>query len=160
MSNCKNVKLSKCQSNCQIITISNVMYYQSMQIKLAHRLCTDFQYFLSDGVFFQASNIIILYIKLAGGTDADHMKSTHCQLNSTAYRVDTFGSHCKKHSFNIAETSFSSDVWLGQRLSQHREKSGLQCLPIAHFDFKFHFMMIFDLRKTSIHFTIFTMFTL
>ena len=35
------IKLLKCQSNCQIVTISNVMYYQSVQINLAHRLCTD-----------------------------------------------------------------------------------------------------------------------
>ena len=37
--------VSKCQSNCQIITISNAMYYQSVYINLAHRLCPDFQYF-------------------------------------------------------------------------------------------------------------------
>ena len=46
-----STKLSKCQSNCQnfnqIVIISNVMCYQSVQIKLAHRLCTDFQYFYS-----------------------------------------------------------------------------------------------------------------
>ena len=31
-------------SACQIVTISNVKCYQSVQINLAHRLCTDFQY--------------------------------------------------------------------------------------------------------------------
>ena len=52
MSNCQQcqivnqiVKLLKCQIVNQIVTISNVMYYQSVQINLAHRLCTDFQYF-------------------------------------------------------------------------------------------------------------------
>ena len=45
MSECQNVKMSNCQSNCQIVTISDVIYYQSVQINLAHRLCTDFQYF-------------------------------------------------------------------------------------------------------------------
>ena len=52
--------MSKCQPNCQNVnkivrmsiklsnvTISNVMCYQIVQIKLAHRLCTDFQYFSS-----------------------------------------------------------------------------------------------------------------
>ena len=41
-----NVKFS----NCQIVTISNVMYYQSVWIRLAHQLYTDFQYFFKRGV--------------------------------------------------------------------------------------------------------------
>ena len=49
MSECQNVKMSNCQNVNQIVRISNVMYYQSVQINLAHRLCTDFQYFLSLG---------------------------------------------------------------------------------------------------------------
>ena len=40
-----SIKLSKCQSNCHIVTISNVTYYQSVGIRLAHRLYSDFQYF-------------------------------------------------------------------------------------------------------------------
>ena len=47
MSKFQIVKLSKCQSNCQIVTISNVMYYQSVWIRLAHRLYSDFQYFFN-----------------------------------------------------------------------------------------------------------------
>ena len=46
MSKFQIVKLSKCQSNCQIVTISNVMYYQGVWMRLAHRLYSDFQYFL------------------------------------------------------------------------------------------------------------------
>ena len=48
MSKFQIVKLSKCQSNCQIVTISNVMYYQSVWIRLAHRLYSDFQYFCDE----------------------------------------------------------------------------------------------------------------
>ena len=54
LSNCHNVKFSNCQSNFQIVTISNVMYYQSVQINLAHRLCTDFQYFFEPKPKLQA----------------------------------------------------------------------------------------------------------
>ena len=49
--NLQNVKISKmskspkCQIVNQIVTISNVMYYQSVWIRLAHRLYSDFQYF-------------------------------------------------------------------------------------------------------------------
>ena len=46
MSNCQQCKMSNCQIvNCQIVTISNVTYYQSVGIRLAHRLYCDFQYF-------------------------------------------------------------------------------------------------------------------
>merc|ERR1712016_268690 len=69
-----NVKLStmsKCQSNCQIVTTSNVMYYQSVWIRLAHRLYSDFQYFFlllmfhisnissSSGVFLKESKTVL-----------------------------------------------------------------------------------------------------
>ena len=54
-----SIKLSKCHSCKNVIqivnmsiklsnvTISNGMCYQSVQINLAHQLCTDFQYFYS-----------------------------------------------------------------------------------------------------------------
>ena len=43
-SKCKTVKLSKCKIVNQIVTISNVMYYQSVWIRLAHQLYTDVKY--------------------------------------------------------------------------------------------------------------------
>ena len=75
--------MSKCQPNCQNVnkivrmsiklsnvTISNVMCYQIVQIKLAHRLCTDFQYFFYD--FYEST------ILLQGGEL--HIRYCQCRL--------------------------------------------------------------------------------
>merc|ERR1711994_127335 len=60
MSNCQNVNNVKlptmsncqqCQNVNQIVTTSNVMYYQSVWIRLAHRLYSDFQYFFNTNFF-------------------------------------------------------------------------------------------------------------
>ena len=46
VNNVNNVKLSNCQNVKLSIKLSQyVMNYQSVWINLAHRLCTDFQYF-------------------------------------------------------------------------------------------------------------------